>query len=199
MNRALVIWNVGLTLLVGYLLFNSFSTTRSASPAASIDKNNVVNGPFRMAYFEMDSVAANTEMVKELKAEMSKREDAIKSELDRLGKNMQQKLSFYQQQANSGSLTQEQSDAASLEMQNLDNNLKNRQQTLESEYSDYVLRRQNEIKARIEEFLKEYNKNTAYSYIISYEPGLFYYKDSAHNITRELIDGLNRKFKSAKK
>jgi outer membrane protein len=152
-----------------------------------------------MAYFEMDSVAANFEMVKELKAEMSKREDAIKSELDRLGKGMQQKLSFYQQQASSGALTQAQSDAASREMQSLDDNLKSRQQALESEYSDYVLRRQNDIKSRIEQFLKEFNKNSTYSYIISYEPGLFYYKDTAHNITRELIDGLNRQYKATPK
>jgi outer membrane protein len=151
-----------------------------------------------MAYFEMDSIAANFDMVKDLKTEMTKREDAIKAELDRLGKSMQQKLSYYQQQASSGSLTQEQSDAASREMRSLDDNLKSRQQSLESEYSDFVLRRQNEIKTTIEEFLKEYNDDSQYSYIVSYEPGLFYYKDTVHNITRDLIEGLNKKFKAKK-
>jgi outer membrane protein len=199
MNRAFVIWNVVLSGLVGYLLYVSLSAPNPGTAVGRNQPGTAANGTFRMAYFEMDSVAANFEMVKELKAEMSKREDAIKSELDRLGKGMQQKLSFYQQQASSGALTQAQSDAASREMQSLDDNLKSRQQALESEYSDYVLRRQNDIKSRIEQFLKEFNKNSTYSYIISYEPGLFYYKDTAHNITRELIDGLNRQYKATPK
>ena len=138
-------------------------------------------------------------MVKELKAEMTKREDAINAELEGLGKNMQQKLSYYQQQANTGALSQEQSDAASREMRTLDDNLKSRKQALESDYSDYVLRRQNEIKSKIEDFLKEYNQKSAYTYIVSYEPGLFYYKDSAYNITQNLIDGLNSQYTSQKK
>jgi outer membrane protein len=196
MNRSLnVVWNVILTLLCGYLVYNQLTSgnKRSASPSATPG-----TGSFRMAYFEMDSIAANFDMVKDLKTEMTKREDAIKAELDRLGKSMQQKLSYYQQQASTGSLTQEQSDAASREMRSLDDNLKSRQQSLESEYSDFVLRRQNEIKTKIEEFLKEYNNDNQYSYIVSYEPGLFYYKDSVHNITRDLIDGLNKKFKAKK-
>ena len=196
MNRSLnVVWNVILTLLCGYLVYNQLTSgnKRSASPSATPG-----TGSFRMAYFEMDSIAANFDMVKELKTEMTKREDAIKAELDRLGKSMQQKLTYYQQQASTGSLSQEQSDAASREMRSLDDNLKSRQQSLESEYSDFVLRRQNEIKTKIEEFLKEYNDNNQYNYIVSYEPGLFYYKDTVHNITRDLIQGLNKKFKSQK-
>ena len=31
--------------------------------------------------------------------------------------------------------------------------------------------------------------------IISYEPGLFYYKDTAYNITEDLVKGLNEKYK----
>jgi outer membrane protein len=196
MNRSLnVVWNVILTLLCGYLVYSQLTSgnKRSASPSATPG-----TGSFSMAYFEMDSIAANFDMVKDLKTEMTKREDAIKAELDRLGKSMQQKLSYYQQQASTGSLTQEQSDAASREMRSLDDNLKSRQQSLESEYSDFVLRRQNEIKTTIEEFLKEYNDDNQYSYIVSYEPGLFYYKDTVHNITRDLIDGLNKKFKAKK-
>jgi len=197
MNRGAIIWNIALTLLCGYLVYNQLNSG-SRRPASASGSASAATGSFRMAYFEMDSIAANFDMVKDLKTEMTKREDAIKAELDRLGKSMQQKLSYYQQQASTGSLTQEQSDAASREMRSLDDNLKSRQQSLESEYSDFVLRRQNEIKTTIEEFLKEYNDDSQYSYIVSYEPGLFYYKDTVHNITRDLIEGLNKKFKAKK-
>lgn len=198
MNRGILIWNGLLTLLTGFLVFQTWSTkTATASPQSPRTESSPSN--FRMAYFEMDSIAAHFDMVKELKSEMNKREDAINAELDNLGKNLQQKLGYYQQQASTGALSEAQSDAASREMRTLDDNLKSRKQSLESEYSDFVLRRQNDIKTRIEQFLKEYNQRSAFTYIVSYEPGLFYYKDSANNITQDLIDGLNSQYKAPKK
>ena len=198
MNRGMLVWNGLLTLVCGFLLYQNWPAKGAIAGPLSARANSA-QSDFRMAYFEMDSIAAHFDMVKELKAEMTKREDAINAELEGLGKNMQQKLSYYQQQANTGALSQEQSDAASREMRTLDDNLKSRKQALESDYSDYVLRRQNEIKSKIEDFLKEYNQKSAYTYIVSYEPGLFYYKDSAYNITQNLIDGLNSQYTSQKK
>ena len=198
MNRGMLVWNGLLTLVCGFLLYQNWPA-KGASAGPLSARANAAQSGFRMAYFEMDSIAAHFDMVKELKAEMTKREDAINAELEGLGKNMQQKLSYYQQQANTGALSQEQSDAASREMRTLDDNLKSRKQALESDYSDYVLRRQNEIKSKIEDFLKEYNQKSAYTYIVSYEAGLFYYKDSAYNITQNLIDGLNSQYTSQKK
>lgn len=194
----MLVWNGVLTLVCGFLIYQAWTANRanSSSPSGRIAPGNAA---FRMAYFEMDSIAAHFDMVKELKAEMTKREDVINAELENLGKSMQQKLNYYQQQASTGSLSQEQSDAASREMRTLDDNLKSRKQALESDYSDYVLRRQNEIKSKIEQFLQAYNQKSAYTYIVSYEPGLFYYKDSAYNITQDLIDGLNTQYKAQTK
>ena len=80
----------------------------------------------------------------------------------------------------------------------MDDEIKNRKQALDSEYSDFVMRRQNEIKTKIEAFLKEYNKTKDYSYIVSYEQGLFYYRDTAYNITADVIKGLNASYKTKK-
>jgi len=47
--------------------------------------------------------------------------------------------------------------------------------------------------------LQEYNKSHSYTYIVSYEQGLFYYKDSVNNITADLIKGLNERYKPSSK
>ena len=96
MNRGMIIWNVALSLFCGYLLFKAGTGNVTGSFINAQPK--LASGQFRMAYFEMDSIAANFDMVKELKAEMTKREDAINAELEGMSKNMQQKLSYYQQQ-----------------------------------------------------------------------------------------------------
>jgi outer membrane protein len=77
--------------------------------------------------------------------------------------------------------------------------MKNRKQSLDQEYSDFVMRRMKDVKTKIEDFLKEYNKEKNYSYIVSYEQGLFYYKDSVYNITADVIKGLNGIYKPGSK
>ena len=77
--------------------------------------------------------------------------------------------------------------------------MKNRKQEMDQGYNNYMMTKQNEIKSKIEEFLKEYNSTRHYTYIVSYEQGLFYYRDSAYNITSDVVKGLNDKYKPTKK
>ena len=200
MKKGLLIWNAALTLLVGYLLYSNYCSKSCAIGASTSAACNMTHkGNFSMAYFEMDSIAANFDLVKDLKKEMEKRESSINLEMDKMAQNMQQRYNGYQAQANAGKLSQAQSDAAGQELKQLDDQMKARKQALDTEYSDYVMRRQNEIKSKIEEFLKEYNKTHNYSYIVSYEQGLFYYKDPAYNVTADVIKGLNEAAKKEKK
>lgn len=160
---------------------------------------SVANRQFRMAYFEMDSVAANFDLVKELKTEMNKREESINTEMANLTKAIQQKYNYYQNLAQAGNLSESQSDVASKEMKGMDDEMKNRKQQLDQDYNNFVMTKQNEIKTKIEDFLKEYNKTKSYSYIVSYEQGLFYFRDTAYNITTDVVKGLNQKYQTIKK
>ncbi len=200
-KNGLLIWNVLLTLVTGYLLILHFSSPGKKNNNTQIaDKGNkTADKPFLIAYFEMDSVAANFEMVKAVKAELNKKEDENNQVLDKLAKQFQQTYKYYQDRAKAGTLTQAQSDSANEEIKRLDNELKMRKQQLDQEYNDFMARRQNDIKIRIETFLKDYNKDKRFSYIISYEQGLFYYRDSSYNITNDVINGLNEAYKKAAK
>jgi outer membrane protein len=202
MKNGLIIWNVVLTLLAGWLLFAQFGSRKKSSSSAvktTMGDTASVKRQFPIAYFEMDSVAANFEMVKEVKAELNQKEEEINAEIDRLSKNLQQKYTYYQNQAQAGSLSQAQSEAASNELKKLKDDMDARKQQLDQEYNDFMVRRQNDIKTKIEGFLHEYNKDRTYSYIVSYEQGLFYYKDTAFNITADVIKGLNELYKPKKK
>lgn len=201
MKNGMLIWNVVLSLVAGFLLFKQFGPSGNKAGAARTQSGDSIQntGQFRMAYFEMDSVASNFDLVKEVKTELTKKEDDINREMDGLAKSFQQKYMYYQNQAKNGTLTQEQSDAASAEMKRLDDEMKVRKQQLDQEYNDLMVRRQNDIKTKIEGFLKDYNKTRNYSYIISYEQGLFYFRDTAYNITNDVVKGLNQLYKPVKK
>lgn len=202
MKNGLIIWNVILSLVAGYLLVTHFISSGKNSNAGSKWSSNDtsgVNKNFKIAYFEMDSVANNFSLVKELKSELSKKEDGIALEMERLAKNLQQKYKYFQDQAQAGTLTQEQSESAGQELKKLDDDMKIRKQQLEQDYFDFKTRRENEVKTKIEDFVKEYNKKRSYTYIMSYEPGLFYYRDTTYNITADVIKGLNSSFPPGKK
>lgn len=200
MKNGLLIWNVLLTIIAGYLLINQFgSGKKSNTVVRNASKDTLsMNLPFRIAYFEMDSIENNFQVVKNVKAEIAKKEDEINAELNNLAKNLQQRYNYYQNQAQSGAMTEVQKEAATQELKNLDDQMKNRKQTLDQDYNDFVTRKMKDIKSSIEDFLKEYNKTKNFSYIISYEQGLFYYKDSAFNITDDVIRGLNEFYKNKK-
>ena len=200
MKKGWLIWNVVLTLIVGFLLIRQFSSSGKKTDPIKPSKNvDTGSDHFRMAYFEMDSVAANFEMVKEVKAELSKREEEINAEMENLSKRFQQRFQYYQKLAQEGKLSQAQSDSANQEIKRLDDEMKFRKQQRDQEYNDLMARRQNDVKTKIESFLKVYNKKVNYSYIVSYEQGLFYFKDTAYNITADVIKGLNEMYKSSAK
>ncbi|MDZ4794258.1 MAG: OmpH family outer membrane protein [Bacteroidota bacterium] len=201
MKNGLLIWNVVLSLLVGFLLVMQFGAKKgkASGSAKSGGDSTDTNSEFRMAYFEMDSIAANFNLVKDLKTEMSNKEAAITAEIENRTKALQQKFNFYQNKAQAGNLSQEQSDAASKEMKDMDDEMKSRKQQLDQDYNNYVMTKQTEIKTKIEDFLKEYNNSKDYSYIVSYEQGLFYFRDTAYNITADVVKGLNEKFRPVKK
>lgn len=189
-----------MTLAAGYLFYNQLSSKKAV-------RYRDANGPvsektgkgFKMAYFDMDSVAANFELVKEVKAELTKKESEIATEMDRLAKKLQDKYAYYQNLSQQGNLSETQSEAASAEIKKMDDDMKARKQQLDQEYFDLKTKKETDIKTKIENFCKEYNTTHNYTYIISYEQGLFFYRDTAYNITSELVKGLNTKYKPEKK
>lgn len=193
MKNGLLIWNAVLTIVVGYLLFTKFSAKK---PDIVVDKVSagdsvVVNKNFRIAYFEMDSVEANFEMVKDKKAELGRKENEINSELEKMDKTLQQKWYDYRNQAQAGTLNPQQQEAANQELKEMDNRMRIRKQELEQSYQELAQRINKEMKNAIETFMLEYNKVKGYTYIFANEPGLFYYRDTSYNITADVVKGLN--------
>ena len=191
MKNWLLASNIVLLVLVGilfYLHFNSGSSKPQKNNIAS-SKFSSDGNVFKIAYFEMDSVENNFYMVKEMKAELNKKEDAISNELSRLEKDFRAKGNEYQSKAES--MTAVQGEMANKDMMQMQQQIQSRKQALDQEYQDFLMRKTREVKGKIEDYLKIFNSDKRYSYIVAYEPGLFYFRDTLYNITSELVKGLN--------
>jgi outer membrane protein len=205
MKNGLVILNVILLMAVGflfYLHFNSAKTgTNSQNKTEQKDPiDSSARGGCRIAYFEMDSVAANFEKAKEMQSELEKKEEKMNSEMNRLQNLYQQKYVTFQQHG--ATMSSSQLDAARNELGQLDQTIKDTKASLDQDYKTYYVQTQQEILSMVRKFCSEYNKDKRYAIIISNEPGLVFYKDSTMDITRDLLEGLNKMYgkkKSEKK
>lgn len=198
MKSGTIIFNAILLVLVGvlyYLHFSSQPRVKAAQTNVKAAGEAAATTPeeFKIAYFEMDSLEASFAMVKDVKSELSRKEDAVTSELRRMEKSYQDKLGRYQAQA--ATMTQVQSESATKDMMQMQQQMQNRKQALDQEYQDFYMRKMKEVKTKIEDYLKAYNAEKGFSYILAYEPGLFYYRDTVYDITDDLIKGLNETYK----
>jgi Skp family chaperone for outer membrane proteins len=80
----------------------------------------------------------------------------------------------------------------------LDNQIKSKIGELNQQYQTYYFGKQQEIVTQIKNYCKEFNKDRRYSYIIANEP-IFFFADTAYNITSELLKGLNEYYSKKKK
>ena len=196
MKNGLLIWNVILSLVAGVLLFLQFVPgKKSRNNDKVLPKDSTSANHFRIAYFEMDSVEANFNAVKDVKAEITQKENEYSNSLNQLDQIYKNKFNEYA----SKSLTQEETEAAQNVLKQLGESLKIQKQELDQKYQDFVMRKNLDIKKKIEDFIKEYNKTMNYSFIVTDDTGLFYYKDSVYNITSDVVKGLNENYKSQKK
>ena len=191
----MLVLNIILLVAVAVLYYLHFSsrkkTTSEFSP--TVKASSTENKSFRIAYFEMDSVENSFEMVKDVKNELNKKQQAMTYDLQRMDKQMRDKAEEYNSKA--ANMTQVQSETATNDMMQRRKNLDNLKQKYDQEYEELYMRRMRDVKVKIEGFLNEYNKSGTYSYIFSYEPSFFYYRDTAFNITRDVVLGLNQLYK----
>ena len=198
MNKGLLALNVVFLAAVGVLFFLHFEKNKNSAVKKETRNDSTVDErPFRVAYFDMDSVENSFTLAKEMQAELSKKDDNIAAEMNRMQSGYQQKYQKYQQDG--PAMTQPQVEAAQRELFQLEQNIKSRKTQLDQEYQTYYVNKQQEILSLIRKFCNEYNKDGRYSLIIANEPGLIYYKDTTFNITKDLLKGLNEMYSKQKK
>jgi outer membrane protein len=194
MNRnVLLSFNIVLLILVGVLFYLHFSSTKQAVPVATKVMESTPAGPFKIAYFEMDSIENNYEYLKDVKSELKAKENQLTGQLTSLKNRYMEKVKKYQQEAQT--MTQERQGALQQELMQEQKMIQNKEQAMGGDLQDESFKKMQVVNKTIEDFLKEFNKDKGYSYILAHQPGTIYYKDTKYDITSEMLKGLNAGYK----
>ena len=177
---------MALAIIVLFVLhFNSNSTPIKSSAMAA--------GGVKVAYFEIDSIQNNYNFFKDVKAALQAKDVENAKQLTGLKNAFA--IKYQELQKNGQYLSQAEIGARQQELAQLEKNYTNREQQLAAEMQEESFKRLQEVKQKIEAFLVSYNKNKEFAYIFSSNPDLMYYKDTAYDITADIVKGLNAEYK----
>lgn len=177
---------MALAIIVLFVLhFNSNSTPIKSSAMAA--------GGVKVAYFEIDSIQNSYNFFKDVKAALQAKDVENAKQLTGLKNAFA--IKYQELQKNGQYLSQAEIGARQQELAQLEKNYTNREQQLAAEMQEESFKRLQEVKQKIEAFLVSYNKNKEFAYIFSSNPDLMYYKDTAYDITADIVKGLNAEYK----
>lgn len=193
MNQKVV--NVILAAGIAVLLFLQLRPVNPAPVAASPVSGTAV----KLGYVDLDSVQERYLLYKE-KMDMfdKKKEDADRNLNSAFQKIENERIAFAKR---GESITQVEFENFQRAYQTKMQNLEEQKRVLENQIAEEGESTLTELRSTINDFLKEYNKTKGYTYIFSYSSSLnmLFYKDSATNITDEVVEGLNAAYNKSKK
>ena len=160
---------------------------------ASIPEGSIV-------YVELDSLTANYQMTKDLSAELEEKMTKLDADLTNRQKRFETNVADFRNKAEKGLETQRRLAEIEQQLQNELQNLNQLGEQYRMEMAEEQSVMQRKILQSIMDFLKEYQKDKGYSYILgnAFDAKILF-ADPALNITAPVLDGINAKYRAENK
>ena len=198
--QSILLWIVAAAVAVLYVLhFSDKKPKQTANGPVKKDSVDAATQHIKVAYIDLDTIQKYYEYFKlkndDIEREKTRFDNQIQAELNKLERDRVEFLKKGQ------AITQVEAERFQQEYQTRYQQIGQRQQTLQGQHLENQAKAIDDIQKRINEYLKEYNQAGKYNFIFSTQEGnpTLYYKDTAFNITPEVLKGLNEKYKQSKK
>ncbi len=201
MKNFLLPLNIILALAVAvlfYLHFNQKSATVDTKTGKGATDSAAIQRELKIAYVDLDSIQENYNYYKEKMDEFERKKETADRDLNNAFQKIENERITFVQKGNA--ITQVEAENFQREYTRKMQNLENQKKSLENNIQSEGVKTMEELKKKINEFLTEYNKEKGYSYIFSYSStiNILFYKDTALNITSEVVSGLNEAYNKTK-
>ena len=154
----------------------------------------------KIAYVEVDSLMTQYDFAKDYSVTLQKKSNNARNTLTTKGNALQAAGNNFQQKLNNNGFTsreQAASQQAAIERQQRD--LQELQARLESELASETAKFTEALRASLQNFLKDYNKDKQFSLILTKQGDNILLADKKFDITNDVINGLNKRYKPAAK
>lgn len=200
MKNYLLPLNILLALAVAVLFFLHFNQKPASVEVKSAKgaSDSSIQRDLKIAYVDLDSIQENYNYYKEKMDEFERKKETADRDLNSAFQKIENERIAFVQKGNA--ITQVEAENFQRDYTRKMQNLENQKKSLENNIQSEGVKTMEELKKKINEFLTEYNKEKDYSYIFSYSStiNILFYKDTALNITNEVVSGLNEAYNKTK-
>ena len=151
----------------------------------------------KIAFVEVDSIMTQYKFCKEYSLILQKKGQNIQNTLAQKQQQLEAAAANFQQKVQQNAYTREQAQGIQAQLQRQSADLQALNQRLSGEFQNETEKYNNALRDSIKHFLTSYNKDKKYSLILSKAGDNILYADKAHDITNEVIAGLNKAYKSS--
>ena len=151
----------------------------------------------KVAHVEVDSIMTQSNFCQDYAAMLQKKGQNIQNTLAAKERQLQAAAANFQQKVQQNAYTREQAQSIQMSLQKQSNDLQTLNQRLSGEFQTETEKYNNALRDSIQHYLALYNKDKKYTLILSKAGDNILYADKAHDITNEVIAGLNKAYKQA--
>lgn len=203
MKQFSLVLNILLVIAVGVLYYLHFahgkSLPKGSTAAGYKQKDSCGDKLSVVAYVELDSLYSNVTFIKLRKKELEAEQKNIAQEYENRYRSLSAEKDEFLKKGNS--ITQQEAEAFQSKLGQKQQDIEADKQTKGQRLAEKGAKIMEDMQSKVRAFMKEYNKSKNYSYILATGTGLDYlfYKDSALNITPDVIKGLNEQMNETAK
>ena len=175
---------------------NNASSKMDEQPAAG----DASASGMKVAYVEVDSLMTQYDFAKDYSVTLQKKSNNARNTLTQKGNALQAAVNNFQQKLNNNGFTsreQAASQQAAIERQQRD--LQELQARLENELATETAKFNDALRDSLQNFLTAYNKDKQYDLILSKAGDNILMANKKYDITNDVINGLNKRYKPAAK
>jgi outer membrane protein len=175
---------------------NNASSKMDDQPVAG----NASGGGMKIAYVEVDSLMTQYDFAKDYSVTLQKKSNNARNTLTQKGNALQAAVNNFQQKLNNnGFQSREQAASVQAAIERQQRDLQELQGRLESELASETAKFNEALRDSLQNFLKAYNNDKHYDLILSKAGDNILMADKKYDITVDVINGLNKRYKPAAK
>lgn len=174
---------------------NSDKTAQNTeTPAVAVEGTTQL----KIVYVDLDSLMQKYNLAMDINKEMMRKEENIKMTLSKKADEMKkEQADFEYKYKNNVFATPERAQEEYNRLAKKQQDILNLEQRLTLEFEQEGIAKNKALRDSISNFIKEYNATKGYDYILTKMGDNLLYANEALNITQEIVDGLNSKYKTA--
>ena len=176
---------------------NNANPKMDEQPAAA---ETAQTGDLKIAYVEVDSLMTQYEFCKEFSLVLQKKSNNARNTLTQKGQQLQNAAANFQQKLNNNAFTsREQAESQQAAIQRQQQSLQELQARLENELANETAKYNEALRDSLMHFLDAYNKDKKFDLILTKQGDNILYAAKRFDITKDVINGLNKRYKPTKK